>query len=136
MSDVRWIDANIDPNGRKPNWCFLGDPRIANSAPAGLARYSSLRSWLSQWSYEKSNAKGPLNAALVKKTPVLQIVNQADDAVPATHNPAIRAALATNEKKYVEIAGATHYYSNQPQQLAECIGALTDWSRRNGLLSG
>ena len=59
MCDVRWIDASIDPNGRKPNWCYLGDPRIANSAPAGLARYSSLRSWLSQWSYDKSNAKGP-----------------------------------------------------------------------------
>ncbi len=135
MCDVRWIDASIDPNGRKPNWCYLGDPRIANSAPAGLARYSSLRSWLSQWSYDKSNAKGPMNAALVKSTPVLQIVNQADDAVPATHNPAIRAALATNDKEYVEITGATHYYSNQPQQLAECIAAVTDWSRRKGLLA-
>jgi len=135
MCDVRWIDASIDPNGRKPNWCYLGDPRIANSAPAGLARYSSLRSWLSQWSYDKSNAKGPMNAARVKKTPVLQIVNQADDAVPATHNPAIRAALATNDKEYVEIMGATHYYSNQPQQLAECIAAVTDWSRRKGLLA-
>ena len=135
MCDVRWIDASIDPNGRKPNWCYLGDPRIANSAPAGLARYSSLRSWLSQWSYDKSNAKGPMNAALVKKTPVLQIVNQADDAVPATHNPAIRAALATNDKQYVEIMGATHYYSNQPQQLAECIATVTDWSSRKGLLA-
>ena len=135
MCDVRWIDTSIDPNGRKPNWCYLGDPRIANSAPAGLARYSSLRSWLSQWSYDKSNAKGPMNAALVKKTLVLQIVNQADDAVPATHNPAIRAALATNDKEYVEIMGATHYYSNQPQQLAACIAAVTDWSRRKGLLA-
>jgi len=135
MCDVRWIDPNIDPNGRKPNWCFLGDPRIANSAPAGLARYSSLRSWLSQWSYDKSNAKGPANAALVKKTPVLQITNEADDAVPATHNPAIRAALATRDKEYREIAGATHYYAQQPQQLAECIAAVTDWSRRKGLLA-
>ena len=135
MSDVRWIDANVDPNGRKPNWCFLGDPRIANSAPAGIARYSSCRSWLSQWSYDKSNAKGTTNAALVRKTPVLQIVNEADDAVPSTHNPAIRAALATNDKEYVEIVGATHYYSNQPEQLAECIAAVTGWSRRKGLLA-
>jgi pimeloyl-ACP methyl ester carboxylesterase len=135
MSDVRWIDANVDPNGRKPNWCYLGDPRIANSAPAGLARYSSLRSWLSQWSYDKSNAKGPMNAALVRKTPVLQIVNQADDAVPATHNPAIRAALAAKDKEYVEIAGATHYYAKQPGQLAECLATVTDWSRRKGLLA-
>jgi len=135
MSDVRWIDASIDPNGRKPNWCYLGDPRIANSAPAGLARYSSLRSWLSQWLYEKSNAKGPPNAALVTKTQVLQVVNQADDAVPATHNPTIRAALATRDKEYVEIAGATHYYVNQPEQRAQCIATVTDWTRRKGLLA-
>jgi dienelactone hydrolase len=135
MSDVRWIDSTIDPNGRKPNWCFLGDPRVANSAPAGLARYSSLRSWLSQWSYDKSNAKGPANAALVRKTPVLQIANEADDAVPATHNPAIRAALATPDKEYVEIQGATHYYSKQPEHLVQCIAAVTAWSRRKGLLA-
>jgi pimeloyl-ACP methyl ester carboxylesterase len=135
MSDVRWIDASVDPNGRKPNWCYLGDPRIANSAPAGLARYSSLRSWLSQWSYDASNAKGSNNAPQIRNTPVLQIVNQADDAVPATHNPAIRARLGTPDKEYVEIEGATHYYLGQPEQLAQCITALTDWTRRKGLLA-
>ena len=61
--DVRWIDPTVDPNGRKPGWCFLGDPRIANSAPAGLARFSSLRSWLSQWSVDHTNARGVMNAA-------------------------------------------------------------------------
>jgi pimeloyl-ACP methyl ester carboxylesterase len=133
--DVRWLDSTIDPNGRKPGWCFLGDPRIANSAPAGLARFSSLRSWLSQWSYDDSNAKGTRNAPLVRKTPVLQIVNQADDAVPATHNPTIRAALGTPDKEYVEIKGATHYYVGQPDQLAQCIASINDWSRRKGLLA-
>jgi pimeloyl-ACP methyl ester carboxylesterase len=133
--DVRWLDPAVDPNGRKPAWCYLGDPRVANSAPAGLARFSSLRSWLSQWSYDESNAKGSNNAAHVRKAPVLQIVNQADDAVPATHNPIIRARLGTADKEYVEIEGATHYYLGQPEQLAQCIGALTDWSRRKELLA-
>jgi alpha/beta superfamily hydrolase len=55
--------------------------------------------------------------------------------VPATHNPSIRATLATRDKEYVEIAGATHYYVNQPEQLAQCIAAVTDWSRRKGLLA-
>ncbi len=132
--DVRWLDSRIDPNGRKPDWCFLGDPRIANSAPAGLARFSSLRSWLSQWSYDNSNAKATKNAPFVRKTPVLQIVNQADDAVPATHNPTVRAALGTPDKEYVEIEGATHYYVGQPDQLAQCIASINDWSRRKGLL--
>lgn len=133
--DVRWLDPAVDPNGRKPGWCFLGDPRIANSAPAGLARFSTLRSWLSQWSYDHSNAKGAENARRITSCPVLQIVNGADDAVPATHNPAIREALASPDKEYVEIAGATHYYLGQPEQLAACVAAVTDWSRRRGLLA-
>jgi hypothetical protein len=66
---------------------------------------------------------------------VLQIVNQADDAVPATHNPVIHAALATGDKELREIAGATHYYLGQPQQLAQCIDTVVDWSRRKGLLA-
>ena len=135
MCDVRWIDASVDPNGRKPNWCYLGDPRIVNVGPVGMGRFTTLRSWLSQWSYDRSNARGPRNAARIHSTPVLQIVNQADDAVPATHNPTIRAALATADKEWLEIEGATHYYSNQPAQLKICIDAVTGWSRRKGLLA-
>ena len=76
-----------------------------------------------------------MNARRVRSTPVLQIVNGADDAVPATHNPAIKAALATSDKEYVEIAGASHYYVGQPEQLAQCISAVIDWSSRKGLLT-
>lgn len=135
MCDPRWIDPTIDPNDRKPNWTYLGDPRIANAAPAGLARYTSLRSWLSQWSYDLSQARGALNAAAVRKTPVLQIENSADDAVPATHNRIIREALATPDKEFVEIRGATHYYAKQPELLAQCIDTVRDWSTRKSLLS-
>jgi pimeloyl-ACP methyl ester carboxylesterase len=135
MCDVRWLDPAIDPNGRPPGRCYMGDPRAVNTSPAGLARYSSLRSWLSQWSWDLSNAKGPKNAARIRKTPVLQVENGADDAVPASHNPTIRAALATPDKEYFRIEGATHYYQNQPSQLRECIDAVLDWSRRKGLLS-
>lgn len=134
MCDPRWIDPTIDANDRKPNWCYLGDPRTVNVGTAGLARYSSLRSWLSQWSYDLSNARGPLNAARIKRTPVLQIENSADDAVPATHNPAIRAALATPDKEYVRITGATHYYLGQPEHLKTCIDTVLDWSRRKKFL--
>ncbi|GGL79461.1 alpha/beta hydrolase family protein [Wenxinia marina] len=133
MCDVRWLDPTLDPNGRKPGWTYMGDPRTVNVGPVGLARYSTLRSWLSQWSYDLSNAKGPLNAARIHRTPVLQIVNGADDAVPATHNPAIRAALATLDASYHEIPAATHYYLGQPGLLAECIATVEEWLDRHGL---
>ena len=58
MADPKWLDPSIDPNGRKPNWCFLGDPEVVNNSPIGLARYCSLRSWLSQWSYDHARGDG------------------------------------------------------------------------------
>jgi len=135
MCDVRWIDPAIDPNGRRPNWCYMGDPRVVNVGPVGLARFSTLRSWLSQWSYDLSRARGPANAAEVRRVPVLQIVNEADDAAPASHAPIVREALATSDKEYVEIPGAGHYYAGQPTQLALCIATVRDWSHRKGLLA-
>jgi pimeloyl-ACP methyl ester carboxylesterase len=135
MCDVRWIDPTVDPNGRPPNSCYLGDPRTVNVSTVGLARYTSLRSWLSQWSYDLSNANGPRNAARVTSTPVLQIENQADDAVPATHNPIIRKALATPNKAFVQIHGANHYYRGQPEKMQECLAAVLEWSRGQRLLA-
>lgn len=135
MCDPRWLDPSIDPNGRKPGWCYMGDPRTVNVGPVGLGRFATLRSWLSQWSYDLSNARGPLNAARIRRTPVLQIVNGADDAVPATHNPTIRAALATPDQSYVEIEDATHYYLNQPELLQRCIDEVVSWSKSRGLLA-
>ncbi len=136
MCDPRWIDPLIDPNDRRPNWTYLGDPRTVNSGPVGFARFSTLRSWLSQWSLSLSNAKGPANAARIASTPVLQIENTADDAVPASHNPIIHAALATPNKQYIRVKGGTHYYSGQPDLLAQCIRAVVDWSIEQNLLDG
>lgn len=135
MCDVRWLDPTVDPNGRKPGHCYMGDPRAVNVGPVGLARYSTLRSWLSQWSYDLSNAKGPANAAKIRATPVLQIENTADDAVPATHNPTIFAALATPDKRLLRIEGATHYYVGQPELLKQCMDTVISWSREKGLLA-
>lgn len=135
MCDVRWLDPSIDPNGRKPGLCYMGVPQTVNVGPVGLARFATLRSWLSQWAYDLSNARGPLNASRIRQTPVLQIVNGADDAVPASHNPIIHDALATSDKTYVEIEGATHYYLGQPELLQRCVDEIEGWSKARGLLN-
>lgn len=134
MCDVRWFDLAVDPSDRKLGSTYMGDPRAVNVGPVGLARFTTLRSWLSQWSYDLSNAKGPMNAAKIRRTPVLQIENTADEAVPSTHNPTIRDALATPDKEYLSLKGATHYYLGQPELLARCIDTVIDWSRRKDLL--
>ena len=84
LAEPRFLDPVLDPNDRKPNWCYLGNPETANTGPVGLARFSTLRSWLSQWSIDDSNADGVRCAAQIS-VPLLAIENSADDAVPQPH---------------------------------------------------
>jgi dienelactone hydrolase len=134
MADPRWIDCSIDPNDRRSDWCYLGNPRLVNVSPVGLARYTSLRSWLSQWSVDASQATSRRNAPRVRKTPVLQIENTADDAVPATHNPLVHELLGTPDKQLIRIVGATHYYAGQPDHMRQSLDAARGWCEARGLL--
>ena len=112
--------------------CFLGRPHEANQSPAGMARYSTLRGWLSQWSVDDTNARADLNITGVH-VPLLAIENSADDAVPKSHVSAVYEASPSAVKDYMYIKGANHYYADQPQLLAEAVQGTVDWLRRNDL---
>lgn len=131
MCDPRWIDPAIDPNGRRPDWCYLGDPRTANVGPVGLARYTTLRAWLSQWSITRSNARTMVNAPHIT-VPVLVIENGADDATPAAHPRRIFDALGSRDKTFRRIEHATHYYQQQPELLAQAVEITREWMRARG----
>ena len=132
MADLRFLDPAIDPNDRKPRWCYLGNPETANTGPVGLARFSTLRAWLSQWS-EESNADGPRSAASIT-VPFLAVENSADDAVPQPHTRIIHDAAASKDKTMKVIKGATHYYQGQPAQLQEALDVWVGWMRRQKLM--
>ena len=132
MADPAWLDATIEPNGRRAGWCMMGDPKMVNDAPAGLARFCSLRSWLSQWSYDRSNADGPASAARIS-IPALVIENSADDGCLPHHNRRFLAALKS-EKEHKVIEGANHYYFGQPEKAAEAVAAINDWLGRRKMI--
>ncbi len=131
MADPRWLDPTIDPNERRPNWCYLGDPRIVNDGPVGLARFCTLRSWLSQWSYDDSNADGVRCAAQIS-IPALVIGNLADDACTPSHTHRLYEAISHGNKVLHEIPGASHYYIGQPEQLKTAVTICTDWIAQLG----
>jgi len=131
MADPRFVDATQDLSDRKPNWCFLGDPRIVNNSPIGLARFCTLRSWLSQWSYDDSNADGQSCVARVK-CPILVVGNTADDACTPSHTHRLFDAITHNDKQMAEVQGATHYYMGQKKELAEAIGIVNEWIESHG----
>ena len=126
MCDVRWTDPTQDPSDRKPNTCYLGDPRIANDGPVGLGRFTTLRSWLSQWSYDESRAHGERNAARIS-CPALVVNNTADLACTPSHAARLFAALASKDKEIVHIKDADHYYIERRDLLPKAVGAIGAW---------
>ena len=131
MSDVRWTDPTQDPSDRRPSTCYLGEPRIANDGPVGLGRFTTLRSWLSQWSYDESRANGVTNGARIS-CPALTINNTADLACTPSHARRLFEALGSKDKTYVDIEGADHYYMERPDLLPTAVETVTDWLDARG----
>ena len=127
MMDPRWIFPTIDPNDRIQSWdSYLGDPRVANDIPTGLARFSTGLSWLSQWSLEES--KGDAVHHMTNVTvPTLVVENGADNGCPRPHMEEMFASCASEDKKYVCICNAFHYFQGQKDKLEEAACTVVDW---------
>jgi alpha-beta hydrolase superfamily lysophospholipase len=134
MADPRWLDPTLDANDRQPGWCYLGDPEIVNMGPVGLARFATLRGWLSQWSLDDARADAELCGPDID-VPSLVVGNSADDACTPSHTQRIYDALGTADKQLHIVKGATHYYAGPAQRpyLQEAVGTIGTWLSERGL---
>lgn len=134
MADPAVLDVTIDPNDRPAGTSYLGDPRLVNNGPVGLARFSTLRSWLSQWSIDDALGDG-LRAAGNITVPVLVVDNSADPVCLPEHAKALFAAVTHDDKEHHTIQGADHYYMGEAMRpkLEESSSVVTDWLRRHDL---
>jgi dienelactone hydrolase len=134
MADPRWLDPTIDPNGRQPGWSYLGNPAVVNNSPGALMRFTTTRSWLSQWSVATAQIDAA-DAAPRVTVPVLIVVNGCDDAVPASHPRQVFDAIGHDNKEFIEITDANHYFSGTSQHasLAEAVNTVYGWLHRHHL---
>lgn len=126
LADPRYLDPSIEPNDRQIGKCFMGIPEVSNVNPAGLARYSTLRAWLSLWSPDDSRAHADVSARDIT-VPVLAIENTADDAVPQPHTNLFLSACASEDKTLWIAEGADHYYANQNGTLEDVVNMTAEW---------
>lgn len=128
MADPRWLDPTIEPSERVPGICYLGDPKVVNDGPVGLARFCSLRSWLSQWSYDDARCDAVTSGAEIT-VPVLVVGNTADDACTPSHTERLFGAVGHDRKRLHMVQGATHYYTGPGGRahLAEAVGVIGDF---------
>ena len=105
---------------------------MVNMSPVGLARFSTLRSWLWQWSSDDAHGDGATCGPDIA-VPALVIGNLADDACTPSHTRRLFEAIGHPDKEIYEIPGATHYYAgpDQRDKLRHAVEIVTDWLRRH-----
>lgn len=123
MADPRWLDPTVEPNGRRPGWSYLGDPAVANTSPGAMMRFTTTRSWLSQWSLETAQVDAA-DAAPRISVPALVLINGRDDAVPVSHPHQVFEAIGHGDKELVELPEANHYFAGDDQ--ASHLGNAAD----------
>jgi hypothetical protein len=107
---------------------------VVNNSAVGLARFCTLRSWLSQWSYDDANGDA-MQCGPDVAVPALVIGNLAGDACTPSHTRRLFDAIGHPDKEMYEILCANHYYYFGPAQrgtLRQAVGICTDWLHRRG----
>lgn len=127
MADPRVIDLALDPNDRPPE-SIWGDPKAINYGANNIGRFTTLTSWLSQWSHE-TRADGPRCIARTK-VPVLNLEYSADAAVFPSEIKMWSDAIGKRREAYHKIPGARHYLDNQPKLLEMVVELISGWARQ------
>jgi hypothetical protein len=126
-ADPRFLDLSLDPNERRAG-SIWGEPHAVNRAANAMGRFSTLTSWLSQWS-GASRADGPARLAETS-VPVLVVDHRADASVFPSDNAAWAAAAASRAAGAARIetlAEGDHYLAGRPdlvERLADLLGGF------------
>lgn len=126
MADLRFLDGSIDPSDREVGTTPWGTPAVASYLPAGIGRTCTLRSWINQWSLDRTlgdslrwlpEVEGPVGIMSPTADPLVlpHMGQQMFDA-------ATKASRAIHEEK-----GANHYFEGQPEILAETLDWFAGW---------
>jgi pimeloyl-ACP methyl ester carboxylesterase len=125
-ADLRFLDANIDASDRAVGTTLWGKPEIADYLPAGLNRYTTLRSWINQWSVDQTNGNA-LKWLPTLKAAVLVIGGSADTGSPPVVLEQLYDAIGHARREYLLLQGAQHYFEGRPDLLREACEAMAGW---------
>jgi hypothetical protein len=128
-ADPRFLDLSLDANERRAG-SIWGDPRRVNRAANAMGRFSTLTSWLSQWS-SASRADGPARLAETS-VPVLLVDHRADASVFPSDNEAWAAAASSRAAggaaRVEALPGGDHYLSGRPDLVARLADLVRDFA--------
>lgn len=124
-ADPRFLDTSLDASDREPGTLW-GEPMSANLRPVTLGSFSTLRSWLSQWSIEDTNGHGPACLRRVS-VPVFVAYGTADKGCFPSMAHALYGAATHPGKELLAVPGAGHYFDGAPELVTETLRSIIKW---------
>jgi pimeloyl-ACP methyl ester carboxylesterase len=127
------IDGTIDPNDRPATGTIYGNAAAVNYSAAMYGRFTTLTSYLSQWS-PLSIADGPKRIAETS-VPVLNVRFSADEGTFPTETAIYSQAAAGRCEDYT-LQGARHFPFKQKDGkkiVADLADTLDGWTKRKVL---
>lgn len=124
-AEPRNLDLSLDPSDRAVGTLW-GDPWSANLQPSTLGHYTTVRSWLSQWSVRRSNGYAPAHLARIS-APVHVYYGSADTSCFPSDALSMFDAVGHDDKRLTTIEGGHHYLTGQPELVARLVDSLTGW---------
>ena len=125
-ADLRFLDSAIDASDRTTGSTLWGAPEVANYLPAGVSRYTTLHSWINQWSVDQTLGNA-LRWLPTVEAPVLVLGGSADSGSPPAIFGQLHDAVEIAQKKQIVLDGATHYFEGQPDKLLQACEAIAAW---------
>lgn len=127
-ADPRFVDVTLDPSDREPGTLW-GDPQSANLRPVTLGSFSTLRSWLSQWSIADTNGHGPDCLEQVS-VPVFVAYATGDKGCFPSMAQALYGAARHPDRQLLAVHGSGHYFEGPAGLLTNALTEIVAWIRR------
>ncbi|MEV7731747.1 alpha/beta hydrolase [Streptomyces sp. NPDC088921] len=124
-ADPRFLDTTLDPSDREPGTLW-GDAKSANLRPVTLGSFSTLRSWLSQWSVEHTHAHGPSCLEHVS-VPVHVVYATGDKGCFPSMARELHEAARHRARRLTAVPGSGHYFEGPRHLLVDALRAVGDW---------
>jgi pimeloyl-ACP methyl ester carboxylesterase len=124
-ADPRMVDPALDPSDRPTPACYAGDPQHANRGVFNIGTLNTLRTWLSMWSLDRSEARGEKHLAGIE-LPALVVQATMDTGVFPSDARQIHDALASPDKALVELPG-DHYFRGVDGARDRLADTLAEW---------
>jgi len=126
------LDMTIDPNDRPVASSIWGSAKATNYSASILGRFTTLRSYLSQWSLLGCASDGPARLAETS-VPVFNIRYSADEGTYPSLTQEYSDAATGRCEDYV-LSGARHFpykQDNGPALIGELADVICDWGDRS-----